>query len=225
MKEDKHMITILLVDDHSIIRQGLKALLEREDDFAVVYDTQNGRDAIEAAKNLHPSVAIVDMMMPDTDGVEVTTRIQEVSPETRILILSMCGDEREVKRALTAGAAGYILKETTMDLLVHAVRQLVIGSMYLGPGILEHAVAAYLGTPTKSNADLLGSSAAGSLTKREVEVLQLIAEGCTNCVVASKLEISPRTVEVHRANIHRKLGVHTQADIIRYAIKQNLVSI
>jgi DNA-binding NarL/FixJ family response regulator len=219
------MITVLLVDDHSIIRQGLKALLEREGDFTVVYDTQDGAAAIEAAERLCPGIAVVDMMMPDTDGVEVTTRLREVSPDTKILILSMCGDEKEVKRALNAGASGYILKETTMDLLVHAVRQLVAGSMYLGPGILENAVAAYLGTSTRSHGEPVAQLSVDSLTRREVEVLQLIAQGCTNGTVATQLKISPRTVEVHRANIHRKLGVHSQAEIIRYAIKQNLVTI
>lgn len=219
------MITVLLVDDHSIIRQGLKALLEREGDFSVVFDTHNGLEAIEAAERLCPGIAVVDMMMPDTDGVEVTMRLREVSPSTKVLILSMCADEKEVKRALNAGASGYILKETTMDLLVHAVRQLVVGSMYLGPGILENAVAAYLGTPTRSKGQPIAQLSVDSLTIREVEVLKLIAQGCTNNGVAMQLKISPRTVEVHRANIHRKLGVHSQAEIIRYAIKHDLVAI
>ena len=218
------MISILLVDDHSIIRQGLKALLEKEDDLRVVYDSNGGNDAVEAAQRLQPNVAVIDMMMPDMDGVEVTTQVKEVSPETSILILSMCGDEKEVKRALTAGASGYILKETTMDLLVHAVRQMVAGRMYLGPQILEKAVAAYLGSAdNKEPSDLPIEQ--DTLTKREVEVLQLIAQGLTNSSIAIQLEISPRTVEVHRANIHRKLGLHSQAEIIRYAIKQNLITV
>ena len=219
------MISILLVDDHSIIRQGLKALLEREADFTVVHDSQDGSDALQAAEKLFPNVAVVDMMMPEKDGVEVTTILKKVSPETKVLILSMCAEEKEVKRALSAGASGYILKETTMDLLVHAIRQVMSGNMYLGPGILENAVAAYLGAPS-SPAPKSGSSiSADSLTRRELEILQLIARGCTNSSVASQLKISSRTVEVHRANIHRKLGVHSQAEIIHYAIKRNLVTI
>lgn len=218
------MITVFIVDDHSIIRQGLRALLEKEEDISVVFDTNNGEEAIEAAGKLCPNVAVVDMMMPDTDGVAVTESIRAISPETKILILSMCADETEVKRALIAGASGYILKETTMDLLVHAIKQLVYGSMYLGPGILENAVAAYLGTKTTPVAQSTDTTT-DALTKREIEVLQLIGQGHTNSMVASELRISSRTVEVHRANIHRKLGLHTQAEVIRYAIKNNLVTI
>jgi DNA-binding NarL/FixJ family response regulator len=211
-------IKIILADDHRIVRQGLSALLHSESNFQVVGEASDGLEAIELVKQLKPEILILDLMMPGLNGLEVTRQINKQAPRTRIIILSMYDDEGFVLEALNYGAAGYVLKDSNSSDLVQAVREVIAGRRYLSPPLSDRAIAAYqrmatLGTMEKYE----------TLTTREREVLQLSAEGHTNGEIATRLGISIRTAETHRSRLLHKLGLHNQADLIRYAIKRGII--
>jgi two-component system, NarL family, response regulator NreC len=211
-------VTIILADDHHMMRQGLRMLLEAEEDFRVVAEAGDGREAVRLAERLTPDILIVDVMMPSLNGLEVTRQVGQRSPRTRVIMLSMYSNEAYVLKALSNGAAGYVLKEATATDLIRAVREVVAGRRYLSPPLSEHAIAAYV---EKAQDGLLDPYEA--LTTREREVLQLAAEGRTNADIAAALCISPRTVETHRAHLMHKLGLHSQADLIRYALRRGIL--
>jgi DNA-binding NarL/FixJ family response regulator len=211
-------VTILLADDHHVMRQGLRMLLEAQEDFRVVAEAGDGLEAVKLAECLKPNVLIVDLMMPGLNGLEVARQVSHHSPQTRIIMLSMYGNEPYVLEALRNGAAGYVLKDADATELLRSVHEVVAGRRYLSPPLSEHAIEAYLQKAQDAALDLYET-----LTTREREVLQLAAEGRTNADIAAALFVSPRTIETHRAHLMHKLGLHTQADLIRYALKRGIL--
>jgi two-component system response regulator NreC len=212
------MTTIALADDHHVVRQGLQSLLEAEPDFSVVGETGNGIEAVQLVERLQPDVLVLDLMMPGLNGLEVTRQVSQRSPQTHVVILSMYANEAHVIEALRAGAAAYVLKESSSAELVHAVREAVAGRHYLSPPLSERAIEAYMQKAESSALDPYET-----LTAREREVLHLVAEGHTNAEIADRLFISRRTVETHRANLMRKLGLRTQTDLISYALRRGIL--
>lgn len=214
------MTTIVLAEDHEIVREGFRAILDAETDFQVVGEAGDGLDAIRMAETLQPDVLVVDLMMPGLNGLEVVRRVHHEVPRTRCIVLSMHDNEAYVIEALRNGALAYILKGSGATELKKAVRAVRMGRRYLGPPLSERSIEAYLRAATEE-ASL--SDPYVMLTNREREVFQLSAEGLTSREVADRLSISPRTVEKHRDNLMNKLGIHTQAELIRYAVKKGLV--
>ncbi|MFN2270072.1 MAG: response regulator [Anaerolineae bacterium] len=212
------MTTILLADDHRIVRQGLRALLEAEPDFSLVGETGDGLEAIQLAERLQPDVIVLDLMMPGINGLEATRQISDNCPQTRVVILSMHADEAYVLEALRNGASGYVLKDSSADDLVRAVREVEAGRRYLSPPLSERAIEAYTRKAQETSLDSYEE-----LTNREREVLHLAAEGHSSTEIAERLSISSRTVETHRANMMRKLDLHSQTDLIRYALKRGII--
>jgi two-component system, NarL family, response regulator NreC len=211
-------VTIVLADDHHVMRQGLRMLLEAQEDFCVVAEAGDGLEAVKLVEHLKPCVLIVDLMMPGINGLEVARQVSHHSPQTHIIVLSMYGNEPYVLEALRNGAAGYVLKDANAAELLRAVHEVVVGRRYLSPPLSEHAIEAYLQKAEGAVLDLYET-----LTTREREVLQLAAEGRTNADIAAALYVSPRTVETHRAHLMHKLELHTQADLIRYALKRGIL--
>ena len=211
-------VKILLADDHPIVRQGLRALLEAERGFRIVGEAGDGLEVADLVERLKPDVLVLDLMMPGLNGLEVTRQVTQRSPRTHIVILSMQDNEAYVLEALRNGADGYVLKQSTSDELVRAVREVIAGRRYLSPPLSEHAIKAYM-----QKADSATLDRYETLTTREREVLHLVAGGCTNAEIAERLFISPRTVEVHRANMMHKLGLRTQTDLIRYALRRGIL--
>ena len=212
------MITIVLAEDHRIVRQGVKMLLMGEPDFRVVGETGDGLEAVQLVEHLRPNIAVLDLMMPSLGGLEVAREVKERTPQTRIVVLSMYSNEAYVLEALRAGALGYVIKESSSDDLVYAIREVMSGRHYLSPPLSERAIATYLekaGSGQRSSYDML--------TIREREVLKLTAEGYSAPEIAERLVISSRTVETHRANIMRKLDLHSTADLIRFAMRHGLL--
>jgi two-component system response regulator NreC len=208
-------ITILLVDDHVVVRQGLRALLETQSDFSVVGEGSNGVEAIQLTNRLRPNVVLLDLMMPGLGGLEVTRQIHSI---TRVLILSMHDNEAYVLEALRSGALGYILKDSTSIELVQAVRTVAEGRRFLSPPLSERAILSYMEKTRSSPQD-----AYDTLTTRERQVFVLVAQGFNNHEIAGQLSISPRTVEIHRANVMHKLNLKSQTDLIRYALRKGIL--
>ncbi len=212
--------TIVLADDHAIVRQGLRALLEAEPDLAVVGEAGDGLEALRLVERLAPAVLVADVMMPGLNGLQVTREIQRHWPRTRVVILSMYANEAYVLEALRSGAAGYVLKEAGATDLVRAVREAAAGGRYLSPPLSERAIEAYVERARAAPPDPYDT-----LTTREREILQLTTEGLSSTLVAARLSISPRTVETHRANLMRKLNLRRQADLVRYAFEKGIVPV
>jgi len=210
--------TIVLADDHNVVRQGLRALLETEPDFRVVGEAGDGLGAVHLVERLQPDVLVLDLMLPGLSGLEVTRLVRQGSPQTRVLILSMHADEAYVLRALKNGAAGYALKDSSVADLVQAVREVAGGRRYLSPPLSERAIERYA-----QRAEGVTEDSYEQLTTREREVLHLAAEGHTNAEIGALLGISPRTAETHRANLMRKLGLKSQTDLIRYALRRGIL--
>ncbi len=218
-KETKS-ITIALADRHDLIRQGMRSLLENEPSLAVVGEAADGWAALELVNRLHPSVLIVDFSLPGLNGMDVTRNVAKRFPQTRVLVLSAQADEAYVLESLKSGATGYALKQSGIDELIQAVREVAAGRRYLSPTLSERAIEVYMSRRQEQDNEL---GAQGPLTSREREVLQLVADGLTSAQIAEKLSISPRTAETHRANMMRKLGLRNQAELIRYAIQHHIV--
>lgn len=213
------MTTILLSDDHQIVRLGIRTMLEAEPDFTVVGEASDGIEADRMVERLRPDVLIVDLMMPGINGLEVTRHVSQRLPATKIIILSMHANESYVLEALRNGASAYILKESSADDIVHAVREVVAGRRYLSPPLSERAIESYV-QQSKEESSL---DPYEKLTGREREVLYLAAQGLNAADIARQLSISPRTAEVHRANLMRKLSLHTRTDLIRYALCRGII--
>ena len=208
--------TLLLADDHLIVRQGLRALLARETDLRLVGEAAEGLEALRQVERLRPDVLVLDLMMPGLNGLDVARQVARRAPETRVVILSMHAHEAYVLEALLAGASAYVLKESSSDELVKAIRSVTAGRRYLSPPLSEEALGAY-----SRRTGSLPPDPYHTLTAREREVLQLTAEGHSGADVAERLFISPRTVETHRANLMRKLKVRNQKELIRYALQRS----
>lgn len=211
-------IHILLADDHALVRQGLRALLEAEEKFKVVGEAGEGLEAIAMVEQLKPDVVILDLMMPILNGLEATRQLSKQYPHTKTIILSMYDDEGFVLEALRNGASGYVLKDSTSNDLILAIYEVIAGRHYLSPPLSDRAIAAYQQFAKTGTFDKYDT-----LTTREREVLQLTVEGKTNSEIANKLGISVRTAETHRSNLMNKLDIHLQADLIRYAIKRGII--
>lgn len=212
-------IRIILADDHKILRQGLRSLLEKENDFEVVAEADDGRETLELVANLLPDVVIMDIGMPNLNGIEATRQIHSMSPDIKVLALSMHAEEQFVAEMLRAGAAGYLLKDCAYDELVRAIRTIVSGRAYLSPDIAGILVREFLTARTTPQET---SSPFSVLTPREREVLQLIAEGNTTKQIAKILGVSVKTIDTHRQQIMQKLDIHNVAELTRYAIKEGL---
>lgn len=210
--------TILLADDHPVVRQGLTKLLETEPDFAILGEVSDGLEVLARVDTLRPNVLVLDLMMPGMNGLVLTREIARRFPKTRCLILSMHANEAYVVEALRNGAAGYVLKDASETDLLHAIREVAAGRRYLSPPLSERAIEAYGERAATAPFDPYET-----LTPRERQILQLTAEGASASRVAARLSISPRTAETHRTNLMRKLGLHSQADLIRYAVRRGIV--
>lgn len=215
-------IRVLLVDDHTVMRQGIRALLEKQKDIEVVAEAGNGREAVERSRGECPDVVVMDIGMADLNGIEATRQIlQECSARgTRVLALSMHADRRFVAGMLGAGASGYMLKDAAFDELSAAIRAVANGSIYLSPAITDVVVDEY--TKRLSEGDV---SVFSMLSDREREVLQLIAEGRTTKQIANHLHVSVKTIETHRQKIMDKLDVHSVAELTKYAIREGLTDL
>ena len=212
--------TILLADDHPIVRQGLRTVLEAEHDFSIVGEAADGQEAVTLAMRLRPALVIVDLKMPKLDGLEVCRRVRDGLPHTRLLILSMYANAAYVTEAFRRGASGYVLKESDVSNLVEAVREVQAGGRYVSPPISDLVLAAYLKKTQSASVDPYDT-----LTAREREILRLMVEGRAYADIAAQLTISPRTVETHRTHLMRKLGLRTPADLIRYGLRRGIVAL
>jgi DNA-binding NarL/FixJ family response regulator len=216
----KEPISVLLADDHHIVREGIKMLLEAQSDISVIGEASDGLRAVELAIRLKPLILMADLMMPGLSGLEVTKQVIQHQSRTKVIILSMYSNEAYVMQALRNGASGYVVKESNVGDMVQAVREVASGRPYLSPSISRLAMDAYIEKAKSSALDPYDT-----LTDREKEVLHLIAEGFSSAKIAARLYISPRTAESHRANVMKKLGLQTSTELIKYALKKGLISI
>ncbi len=209
------MIRAVIVDDHAVVRTGIRLLLEREEDIEVVGEAGDARDAIFRARALKPDVILLDIVMPGQSGIEVLPSLLKEAPDAKVLVLSMQDDPSYVREAFAAGASGYVLKEAADEEVVAAVREIAGGGRYVHPTLGARMVAADARERAAAEAD--------PLSDREREVLRLLALGHTNQEIAQMLYISVRTAETHRAHIMQKLGLSTRAELVRYALSQGLM--
>jgi DNA-binding NarL/FixJ family response regulator len=208
-------ISVYLADDHRVLRDGLRILLESQEDIRVVGDAENGNKAIEGITSLRPDVAVMDITMPELNGIEAAQIIHETLPETGIVILSIHSDLEHIFRALQAGAQGYILKESAGSEVISAVRAVYLGRRYLSPSIRDLVMEAYM-----QNHQM--HSPLELLSTREREVLQLTVEGHSSAAIADRISISPKTVDTYRSRLMGKLGVRDLPELVRFAIKHGI---
>ena len=213
-------ISILLADDHGLVRKGLRLLVESQEGMEVVGEAADGREAVRLAAVLRPDIAILDIAMPNLNGIEATAQIVKGAAEVRVIILSMHSDESYVVRALDAGARGYLLKDSAEEDLVQAIRTVAQGRPYFSPAISATLLEDYVRTLRQRGL----TDSYELLTDREKEVLQLLAEGKSNKEVASLLNLSPYTVETHRTNMMQKLNLHNTAEIVLYAVRKKIIT-
>jgi RNA polymerase sigma factor (sigma-70 family) len=213
-------IDILIADDHKIVRQGLRGLLEKEVDFTVIAEAEDGRAAVRLANELAPDIVIMDIGMPDLNGIDATRQVLADCPEARVIGLSMHADRRFVTEILKAGAMGYLLKDCAFEELVTAIRTVLADKMYLSQRINEQLIQEYV-----SNLQRTEVSVFTLLSPREREVLQLLAEGVSVKEIAERLVISVKTVETYRAQVMEKLDLHSIAELTKYAIREGLTSL
>lgn len=211
-------VTILLADDHPLIRRGLRTLLETESGFSVVGEAEDGLQAVQLAENLQPGILIVDLMMPNLNGLEVLKQVRHRSPKTRMIVLSMQSAEPYVVETFRSGAIGYVLKDSAPEELLTAIHQALIDVRYLSPKLHEPLIDVVTKSAGNTNQDPYET-----LTTREREILQMAAEGKTAPEIAKRLSISHRTVELHRSRMMNKLGFHSQTELVRYALKRGIL--
>lgn len=213
-------IKLVLVDDHAVVRSGLRMLLEAQTDMEIVGEAENGREAVTLAETLQPDIILMDIMMPDMNGIEATRLVKDVAPDTAVLALTMYEDDQYFFEMLKAGASGYVPKRAAPDDLVTAIRTVYQGEVFLYPSLAARLVQGYVKQDMPD-----GSLPSDNLTVREREVLILIADGLTNAEIAERLGISVKTVDRHRENLMRKLNLHSRVDLVKYAIKRGLIDL
>jgi len=211
------MTRILIADDHAVVRAGLRAVLQTNPELELAGEASGGLEALELVQQIHPDVLVLDLSMPDLDGISVTRQVKETNPQTRILILTVHEDEALLREAIKAGASGYILKRAAESELVSAIQVILRGDLYVDPSLLR----SLLDEQAKSKP--AQPELVEPLTPREVDVLKLIVEGYTNRQIAEKLSISTRTVEGHRANLSEKLGLHSRVELVRFARDHGII--
>ena len=211
-------VRILLADDHAMLRDGVRMILESHPGFEVVGTASDGIEAVELARSLRPDIAVLDVAMPDLNGLDATREIRAACPGTEVVILSMHENEDYLREALRAGAAGYVLKRAAAKELVGAIQAVKRGESYLDPALTRTLIEDYVRKVDRSDAS------ADALTDRELEVLRLVAEGLTNRQIALELNISIKTVQSHRANLMDKLDLHDRTELVRYAIRRGLIT-
>jgi DNA-binding NarL/FixJ family response regulator len=212
------MTRIVLADDHPIVRQGLRSLLEKEPGFSVVGEASDGLEVADLVEKTRADVLVLDLLMPGLGGLDVAREVARRSPKTRIVVLSMHSSEAFVLRALRNGASAYVLKDSSTTELVRAVRQVQAGRRYLSSRLSERAIEAYVNRADGGAVDIYET-----LTPREREVLHLAAEGLSNPAIGERLGISPRTAEAHRAHVMEKLGLRNRTELIAYALRRGLI--
>jgi two-component system response regulator NreC len=215
-------LRILLADDHGLVRRGARAILQAQRDWKVVGEAANGREALEKAVKLKPDVLVADISMPELDGIEVTRQIRESLPEIKVLVLTMHESEHMVRRALQSGANGYLLKTDIVDYLPKAVKAIADNKRFLTPKICDIVLQSFLNAGNRSQEE---KSASPRLTPRELEIIRLLAEGKSNKELSTQLGITVRTVETHRSKIMLKLGLHSLAELIHYAMRNEIISV
>jgi len=213
-------VRVLLADDHTLMRAGLRVLLERQPDFAVVGEAEDGRQTVQLVETLQPDVVVMDIAMPNLNGIEATRQIVDKSPRTSVVILSMHSDESYILRSLKAGARAYLLKDSAEADLIRAIHAVRDGKSFFSPAVGKALVEDYV-RQLKERGD---DDSYDLLTSREREILQLVAEGKSNKDVANLLNLSVYTVETHRAHILQKLGLHTVPDLILYAVRKGIIN-
>jgi len=218
--KSRHPIKIMVADDHLIVRQGLRLLLESEHDMEVIGEASTGWEALRLAQELLPNVIVMDVSMPELNGIEATSRILSIAPGIKVIALTMHADILSVLNMVRAGASGYLLKECATGELVKAIHTVNQGKFYLGPEFLDMVVQEY-----RAGRQGLTSASFSVLTAREKEVLQLVAEGKTTNQIAECLYVSVKTVEAHRKQVMDKLGIHSIAELTKYAVRQGLTSL
>jgi DNA-binding NarL/FixJ family response regulator len=215
-------LRILIADDHGLVRRGARAILHSRRGWRVVGEAVDGREAVQKAIDLKPDVAVVDIGMPELDGVEVARQIREAVPDTEVLVLTMHESDQMVRRALDAGARGYLLKSDLTESLVKAVKDVSQGKRFLTPKVSEIVLEGFL---KARNRHRQGDRASAQTTPREIEIIRLLAEGKTNKETAAQLGITVRTVETHRAKIMLKLGLHSLTELIHYAMRHGIATV
>lgn len=213
-------IRVLLAEDHAIVRDGLRMLLQSEPDFVVVAEATNGREAVAQAKATQPDIAILDITMPELSGLEATRLIKTDSPQTQVLILTMHESDEYFFRALEAGASGYVLKKAATQDLIAAARAVARGEAFLYPSVAKKLIGDYV-RRVQTGAE---SSGYAALSEREREILLLIAQGLSNHQIAERLAVASSTVQTHRGHILEKLGLQTTADLVKFAVQQGLIT-
>jgi len=215
------MIRVILADDHHLVRQGIRSLLEKTGDIEILAEAENGQEAVKLAERLAPDVLVMDIAMPRLNGIQAAEQIRSLGLATQVVILSMYSDETLVRHALRAGVRGYLLKRSVVEELLLAIRAAMRGEIYLSPAISQMMMTDFLTGQSAAEA----ASPFDQLSAREREALKLVAEGATNKAIAEAMQISIKTVEKHRTNLMTKLNVHDLAGLIRIAIKQGLISL
>lgn len=214
-------VRILLADDHAVLREGLRLILDGQPDLTVVGEAATGAEAVRQARALQPDIVLMDLTMPDGGGLEATGTIKRECPSIQVLVLTMHDNQEYFFRVLQAGASGYVVKGASKGDLLAAVRAVAAGGVYLYPTLAKSLVGDYLRRASQGETE----EASAKLTEREREVMQLLAEGMTGREIAEQLVLSPATVERHRANLMGKLGLHSRAELIRYAVRRGLIQL
>ena len=209
-------LRIIIADDHAVIREGLRLLLSLQDDLEVVGDVNNGQEACKLTEELHPDVVLMDVSMPGMGGAQATRRLKEIRPDVKILVLSAHDDDLHVRQLLTVGASGYILKRTATDELTKAIRTVARGGTYLDPVVAAKVMTGFVGREGSGRSP-------GSLSRREEDVLKMMAHGHTNKEIAERLNVSVKTVETYKSRFCDKLGLRSRAEIVQYAITRGWI--